>query len=420
MESIEKLKIELEKELHNNILSYAMKRSMDRKLGGFYGKVDFNGKVHPEEEKSTVMIGRYLWTFSRAYRVFHNPEYLEAADHAYSFLSEYLLDKEYGGFYWSVSPDGKPLQTHKHAYAQAFGLYGFSEYAAITNDMACLDEAEKLFGLMTRNLYDKEYGGFIETLGRDWTAEDSIALSDKDLVCSKTMNTNLHVLEALTNLHKYFPEAGAGPVLGQLVEIYIKKVVNPQTNHLELYFNKDWTPVAGQSENLFEGVAGSHIHHGPVSYGHDIESVWLLTEAIELLKEDALAEGWAFASEARSAILKVAGAALSEGFDQQKGYLYNEFEKGHIENSSIWWVQAEAMVGLVYTWEITGEPKYYKMMEAVWNFIKNNHISEEGRGWYWGIDSELKPLVNEQTSGNWKTCYHNGRMIMEILDRIKG
>ncbi len=55
---------ELEKELKDNILSWWMKYSPDRELGGFHGHIDHHNQVMKGAGKGAVLNARILWTFS--------------------------------------------------------------------------------------------------------------------------------------------------------------------------------------------------------------------------------------------------------------------------------------------------------------------------------------------------------------------
>ena len=55
-------------------------------------------------------------------------------------------DREHGGVYWSVTFDGKPADTTKHTYCQAFAIYGLAAYYRLTGKQEALDRAMDLFG----------------------------------------------------------------------------------------------------------------------------------------------------------------------------------------------------------------------------------------------------------------------------------
>ena len=55
----------------------------DKKNGGFYGYADANGNPDVKSVKGVILNSRILWFYASAYQLFHKPELLEMADHAY-------------------------------------------------------------------------------------------------------------------------------------------------------------------------------------------------------------------------------------------------------------------------------------------------------------------------------------------------
>ena len=281
--------------LENNILHFWQTKMVDHENGGFYGRIDGHEVLHPEAEKGAILNARILWTFSAAYRVMKKPEYLETATYAKEYFIEHFLDKEYGGVYWSVDSKGQPLNTRKQFYAIGFAIYGLSEYARATGDREALDYALQLYDCIEEHALDREQNGYIEATARDWQPIADMRLSELDANFPKSQNTHLHIIEPYTNLLRCLKEMHAQescdyvPVLGSvlpigvsvpmetmisveaslrnLIDIFTDKILNPETHHLDLFFEMDWTRGAGHLE----------------SYGHDIECSWLMHEAALVL-----------------------------------------------------------------------------------------------------------------------------------------
>ncbi len=79
----------------------------DKEYGGYYGYMGYDLEVDKKYEKGCILNSRILWFFSNAYNLLGKENLKEDAVHAYRFLKEHCLDKEYGGVYWSLSHDGK-------------------------------------------------------------------------------------------------------------------------------------------------------------------------------------------------------------------------------------------------------------------------------------------------------------------------
>ena len=133
MEPLKSLIPELTDTLRNGILPFWIGLE-DRARGGFFGRVDGTGVLHPYAPKGVVMHARILWTFSAACRVFGDPAYRAAAEAAKASLLGNICDQEYGGVYWTISADGRPLETKKQFYGLSFAIYGLSEYYRATGD----------------------------------------------------------------------------------------------------------------------------------------------------------------------------------------------------------------------------------------------------------------------------------------------
>jgi mannobiose 2-epimerase len=386
---MELLKKELYEELTGNILPYWMNKMQDKENGGFYGKVDGGEALHRQADKGAVLNARILWTFSSAYRIFEDPVYLDMAERAYHYILDYFLDKEYGGLYWKLDYRGNPVNTKKQTYAQGFALYGFSEFYRATGRPEALEIAKQFFYLVEKQAYDPVKGGYFEAFTRDWQPIEDMRLSTKDANEKKTMNTHLHLLEPYTNLLRIWQNPEVRLAQQKLIRIFTGKILNRQTGHLGLFFDENWISQSGL-----------------ISYGHDIESSWLLYEAAEALGESSLTE------EIRQKSLAVVEAAL-EGL-QPDGSLIYESDGEHDDTDRHWWVQAETVVGLVYAYRNSGDEKYLNKAKDCWKYIQKHLTDRKSGEWYWSVDAHGKRNSRDDKAGFWKCPYHNSRMCMEI------
>ena len=184
-----------------NILPYWIDRMVDP-AGGFYGRRDGHDALDPSAPKGAILNARILWTFSAAYRELHRPEYLDMATRAYDYIRDHFVDRQYGGTYWSLNPDGSPLDDKKQFYAIGFMIYGMAEYYRATGCEEALALACELFACIETHSRDRREGkeGYFEAATRSWQPIADMRLSDKDTNASKTMNTHLHIIEGYTNL----------------------------------------------------------------------------------------------------------------------------------------------------------------------------------------------------------------------------
>ncbi len=423
-EQIATLKQEVHDVLTQNILPFWLDKMTDREHGGFYGRIDGHMQLHPEAEKGAILNARILWSFSAAYRVLRKPEYLEAATRAKDYILAHFIDKEYGGVYWSLDYKGQPLDTKKQFYAIGFAIYGLSEYARATGDREALDYALQLFDCIEEHAFDQEYNGYIEATTRDWQPIADMRLSDLDANYPKSQNTHLHIIEPYTNLYRclkefqaptscsYVPAIGAilpidiavsqqtvdrvGASVRNLIRIFTDRILNPETHHLDLFFEKDWTRGAGHLE----------------SYGHDIECSWLMHEAALVLGDQQVLEKV-------EPIVRMVAKASEKGLRPDGSMIHEaNLDTGHRDDDLHWWVQAENVVGWANLYQHFGDEDALQKALNGWNYIKQNLIDYADGEWYWSRRPDGTLNLDDDHAGFWKCPYHNSRMCLELMERF--
>ena len=384
--------------LMGNILPFWLEKTIDRENGGFYGRIDGHGVLHKEAEKGAILNARILWTFSAAYRVLRKPEYLEAATRAKDYVIAHFYDKEFGGTYWSLDYLGQPKDTKKQFYAIGFMIYGLSEYARATGDKEALDYAIRLFDTIESHSFDRENNGYIEACTREWGEIADMRLSDFDANYPKSQNTHLHIIEPYTNLFRVWKDERLERALRNLINIFTDHILNPETHHLDLFFENDWTRGAGHLE----------------SYGHDIECSWLMHEAALVLGDkDVLAKV--------EPVVQMVAKASEKGLNADGSMIHEaNLDTGHVDDDLHWWVQAETVVGFFNIYQYFGDETALDKAERCWQYIKDNLIDRENGEWYWSRHADGTLNTDDDKAGFWKCPYHNGRMCLEIIERTEG
>lgn len=381
---------EVEMELTEHILPFWMTLK-DEQNGGFYGTVDFDLNTHKQADKGGIVTARFLWTFSAAYRVTKNKQYLEYADHLYDFLVNKVCDSEYSGLYWLVDYQGNPKDTRKHVYTQSFGIYALSEYYRATKNEAALELAISLFELIESKGFSKQSNAYMEEFDREWNPAPNEMLSENGILAEITMNTHIHVLEAYTNLYKAWPNKRLKTRLNSLLDVHYKKIYDQESKFLHVFFDKEWNSLLNVK-----------------SFGHDIEASWLMDEtikALELNNEDYL-----------KMVIDIA-YNIADYAIQVDGSLINEELNEVLDPTRVWWVQAEAIVGFHNAYERTGDQRFLKLVKDLWEYTKKFIIDKRSHGeWYWSVDEKGDPS-EKNISDPWKASYHNGRFCLEMMER---
>ena len=394
MNNINELKAEVLDVLQNNILPYWENKMQDKENGGFYGQITGKEELISEAEKGAILNARILWTYSSAYRLLKKDEYFEMANRAKRYLIEHFYDNVFGGIYWSLDYKGNPVDTKKQIYALGFAIYGLSEFSRATGDKEALEYAVKLFHSIEEHSFDKEKNGYLEALTREWQEIADMRLSEKDANEKKTMNTHLHILEPYTNLYRVWKDEELKKQIRNLVEVFLDKILNKETNHLRLFFDEDWN-------------GKDHI----ISYGHDIEASWLIHEAALVLEDAELLK------RVEEVVPRIADAA-AEGLQPDGGMIYEKnLETNHVDGDRHWWVQAETVVGYINLYQHFNREDGLEKALLCWNFIKNNLIDEKNGEWHWSLKADGTINTADDKAGFWKCPYHNGRMCMEIIER---
>ena len=386
----------IETDLRRNILPFWINRVVNRESGSFIGSLTNDLVADPAAERGMLLTARILWTYAAAYTAYRDPTYLAMADLACADLFGRFHDQNHGGFWWSIAADGTVLRDRKQIYGQAFAIYALAEYHAATGRREPLDQAIAVFRLVEAHGREPRHGGYLEAFGRTWSPIDDMRLSEVDLNEPKSQNTHLHIMEAYTRLFTVWPDPALRRALAALVETLLTRIVDPVTSHLGLFFANDWT-----------------LRSDRISYGHDIEAAWLLTEAAAALDEAALT------ARIHALAVRIADVTLAEGIDADGG-VYNEGSPAGLTNTDKeWWPQAEAVVGLLNAWQLSGEDRFLQAALHTWDFIEQRLIDREHGEWFRGVTRDGRVLADELKVSFWKCPYHNGRAGLEAVRRLR-
>jgi mannobiose 2-epimerase len=383
------------KELYDNIIPFWTKYGPDEK-GGFIGRMTNDGAVDKNAPKGLILNTRILWTFSALYIFDKKQEYADLADRAYDYLMKYFWDDKNGGTFWMLNGDGQPTDDKKRIYGQGFTIYALSEYYRAFGKEQALEKAKMLFNKMEQHAHDDKYGGYFETFERDWQKAKIQNLSGGDVDAPKSMNSTLHIMEGYANLYDVWKDALLEKRLEELVLIFPERIIQPDRYYGQLYFDQQW-------HSLGDGI----------SFGHDIETSWLLYKDAQILNKPEILK------TIRQPCVRLAEAVYQCGMDNKKSLFNGANSKGVTDFDKHWWVQVEAVVGFLNAYQLSGEEKYFDVAQNIWQFIEDNIVDKKGGDWFWMVDANGKVDNTKFKVSEWKCPYHNGRGCMEIIKRLE-
>ncbi|HEY5412661.1 MAG TPA: AGE family epimerase/isomerase [Caulobacteraceae bacterium] len=364
----------------------------DPEGGGFAGEADSHGRPLWSADKGAVLQTRILWFFSKAYLEFADPRLLDAAWQAYRFIAAHLVDPDDDGVFWTVSALGAPADTRKHLYAQAFAIYALAAFYQASGEPGALGLAQQLWSTVERHAADPDHPGYFESFSADWHAQPNGLMGRAE--APKSFNAHFHLLEAYGALWQVWPDPDLRRRLEMLIALLTGPMLDRRWNTFRQVFEADGRP-------LDDGG----------SFGHDIEASWLIPAIADRLSP-------ATAAAAGAAVSGVAEAVLDRALEPGGGVVAGFDSIGGLGHGKIWWVQAEALVGFLDAFERRGDRRFLDAAERVWGFIDRSLIDQADGEWRWRIDpgGETPTMPKAHL---WKCPYHNGRALMEVLERAK-
>jgi cellobiose epimerase len=363
--------------------------------------LDKEGKFTLNGEKFLTLQARQVWFFSALAREgIEKEKALAAAKHGFEFIQKKFRDPKAGGYYSKVHDDGTRKDQRKHAYLNSFAMYSFAAYYQASKNSAALKAAKELFEDLEKHAHDNTHGGYIEFFQADWTeVTNGLGGGYVGAIGHKTYNTHLHLMEAMAELYRAWPDARVLKRLNELMMINTSTVMHPIVNaNIDAYL-RDWTMV-NSAANL------------RASFGHDLECIWLVTDAAKTAGQSPqIYRRWAE---------KLATNCMAFGYDRQFGGFYESGPLGAPANvrRKTWWVQNEAMVGLLDLYELTGHVQYYEAFSKTLDFCAKFQVAKEG-GWWGTRNLDGSPAPDKTRSSMWQGAYHAGRSLIECSERLE-
>ena len=389
-------------------------RAVDRELGGFHQNFARDWSPRPDDNRFLVYQARMTWTaaaFAR-YSQPHGAEFEKYARHGLEYLDQTMRDRKFGGFHFVLDPNGTVhprLGDEKHVYGTSFVLYAASEVYDVTRDPLALRVARDAFDWLEHHAHDSEHGGYFEALTRD--GKPILARDDSGSMAKrvdrlgvyygfKSMNSHIHLLEAVAGFYRVEKTPVVKERLEELLAIVRDKIA-AEPGGLNLYLTRDWKPAPAHE-----------------SFGHDVETAYLLVEAAEILGKPDDEPTWKMAR-------KLVDHALDWGWDDQHGGFYDKgdvFAAAAYDTTKVWWTQAEGMNALILMHNKFGKTtdRYQRAFVKQWEFIEKHHLDLDHGGWYGDVTREGRLIGDGRKASQWKANYHTGRAMMNVVKALGG
>ncbi len=415
---------ELEKEL-NDLVKVWYPRTIDSINGGFWSDFNYKWEKDGKQNKMLVSQARHIWTTSVLANYYKDAHYQKIAAHGYEFLKNHMWDTINGGFNSLLGIDAgtlKVLSTGKSTYGNAFAIYGLATYYSISKDVSALDLAKKTFYWLEEHAHDKTFKGYFDVLDQDGSLLLDVSENDKNYDNFnrkdwKDQNSSIHLLECLTALYQVWPDKLVKERLEELL-LLIRDTITTEKGYLTLHLERDWTPVSliDSSETYRKQNFG--LDH--VSFGHDVETAFLMLEASHALglKNDSVT-----LKKAKNMV----DHALANGWDNEKGGFYDGgyYYKPDVctieSTAKIWWAEAEGLNSLLLMSKLFPEENhYFELFEKQWHYIDKYMIDHQYGGWYGeGLDSNPEAKYDAKAQ-IWKVNYHNIRSVINVIEMLRG
>jgi len=410
--------------LNENLLRKWYPLVIDEECGGYFTNVTHDWHLAADQEKMIVTQARHIWTTSKAAAfVADPPQYEMFARHGLLFLTNFMWDKRYGGFFQIRSREGgysecRGWGDEKRTYGNAFGIYALAALYDLTCDPDVLGFAKKAFEWLESHAYDHEYKGYFQFLTRqgepfDEDSQYRSVASDIREVGLKDQNSSIHLLEAYTELYRVWKDDTLRARLAALLAL-VRDTMVTEKGYLHLFFTRDWIPVSFRMASEATRTLNYSLDH--VSFGHDYETAFLLLEASHAL-------GIQNDVRTLSVAKQMLDHAICKGWDQHLGgffdggyYLDGSDQCTIVKNTKTWWSQAEALNALlIFSRIFPHDANYRELFEKQWEYINKYLLDHQNGDWFeGGLDKE--PHLSTGPKGHiWKCAYHTGRALMNCV-----
>ncbi|MCK6486836.1 MAG: AGE family epimerase/isomerase [Planctomycetes bacterium] len=366
--------------------------------GGFHAAFARDWSRREEPRRTLVFQARMTWFAAQValHRPARRAEFAAIAGRGADLLWRRFWDERHGGLHWEADAAGRPLPGEKHLYAMAFAIYALCAAGEADGEPRHRERARRIFAWIEAHAHDPAAGGYREALADDGTPlAPPAGATTWDRIGGRhggrSMNCHIHLLEALTALAAADPGDDVRARLREIFLIVRDRICTPGGMHQ--WFAGDWRPLPG-----------------PCSFGHDLETAFLLDEAARALGCDD--------APTRAVERALVDHALEFGWDARRGGFVDAGPAYGPATAleRVWWVQAEGINGLLLMDARHGAETgiYRHRLAGLWQVVERDLADPEHGGWRADADGH-----GDGSKGHaWFAAYHSGRALLNLERRL--
>ena len=360
--------------------------------GGFFQNFLDDGSVFDSISRHLVSSTRFVFNYSEAYRRGYGEHYRDWAIHGLNYLLDAHFVSNTKHFAWMIreKTTDKSALAYGHAFVVLAGAHALR--AGIELGQVCLNYG---YEVLEKYFFEPQWAAYADERSSDLGS----------ITPYRGQNANMHTCECLlaayhaTSRAEYLIRAEelARRFAGELADLGGGMIWEHYTSDWQI----DWDFNRDKPNDLFK----------PWGFqpGHQAEWSKLLTEFFLITKNE-----W-YLDRARH----LYDQALSFGWDEKYGGLvYGVAPDGTFASADkYFWVHAEAFAAAYRLFKITGETRYIRDYERLWEYSLEYLVDHQYGAWYRVVNREGEKIDN-QKSPMGKVDYHTLGACWDVLDRI--
>jgi N-acylglucosamine 2-epimerase len=379
--------------LLDDVLPFWTRRAVDREHGGFLFSVDRDGSLI-DTDKGIWQQGRFAWLCGTLHaEVEARPEWLELCRHGVDFLRAHGFDGD-GRMFFQVDREGRPLRKRRYLFSECFTTMALAALARAAGDGEARDQAVALFRRIVHHLT---------------TPGLLVPKIDPSTRPTKGLAMPMILIVTAQELRKAAPDE-------PLCDEWIARSVD----EIERDFLKP------EFEALLENVGtdGRFLDHFDgrlLNPGHAIEAAWFILDEARHRGGDRRLE------QLGTTILDW---MWRRGWDEEHGgILYFRDVRGlpvqeYWHDMKFWWPQNEAVIASLMAFATTGERRYADWHRAIHDWTHARFPDPVHGEWFGYLHRDGR--LSSPVKGNlWKSAFHVPRMQLrgwqlceELLSRV--